>query len=475
MTIAAPIATTDRPTSDFDDGRVMLTLAMLSYRGFLDLRPGHLALGHLRRVISDGLETLEPLRGRWRLVWGPAAYQAPFTLFDENVMYVVRSTDPPPTFVVAVRGTNPISTFDWLFGDLWAGVLTPWRFGADAPEAAISLSTALGLSVLCHLRSPGPDPSAAGAVWRVVDERLGDPMRGAVRTLARPAGSLLSTALRRAGMDFRADLRELRHRREELAGVDPAERVAGMLAMRFSEPAQRIYNLVKAVDETVGERPHQAVLGMMEGSLHLRTRLAPGTTLFRFLADQISEVDDATVVVTGHSKGGALSSTLALALAQSQGAAPSSRRWDPDNKATVHCWSFAGPTAGNRPFAELSDRVLGTRCHRVFNRLDIVPHAWIAADPDHPEPSITDVPDLYGGEVHRIPGLDRLAAAIAADVGPLGYRHLRADARMLPGVVAPDRTLFLDQVAYQHMEAYLEMMGLGEFMDVDTFFGPAVA
>ncbi len=476
MTTTAPIATADRPTSDVEEGQVMLTLAMLSYRGFSDLRPGHLALDHLRRVITDGLETLEPLRGRWQLAWGPAAYQAPFTLFDENVMYVVRSTEPPPRFVVAVRGTNPISAFDWLFGDLWAGVLAPWRLGGpDAPEAAISLSTALGLNVLGHLRSPGDDPSAAAAIWRVVDERVGDPVRGAVRTVTRPVSHLLATALRRAGMDVRADLRQLRRRREELAGADPAERVAGLLAMRFSEPAQRIYNLVKSVDQKLGDRPHQVLLGMMEGSFHLRTRLAPGATLFEFLARQMAEVGDADVVVTGHSKGGALSSTLALALTQSQGEATGKRRWDPDRRATVSCWSFAGPTAGNRAFAELSDQVLGTRCHRVFNRLDIVPRAWVVADPDHAGPSITDVPDLYGPGVHRIPGLDRLAAAIAADVGPLDYGHLEADARMLAGTVAPDRTLFLDQVAYQHMEAYLEMMGLGEFMDVETFFSPTAA
>jgi hypothetical protein len=451
----------------------MLTLAMLSYRGFSDLRPGNLALNHLRHAVNDGLATLEPIKDDWELVWGPAAYQAPFTLFDENVMYVVRSTQEPTRFAVAVRGTNPVSVFDWLFGDLWAGILTPWPFGEPKGQgASVSLSTALGMNVLCHLRSPGVDASTTSDVWRILDERLGDPVRGATRFVVRPASSVLSAALRRVGMDLRADLRELRHRREALADADPADRVAGLLAMRFSEPAQRIYNAIKTIDEKLGDRPHLAMLRIMEGSLRLRTRLAPGGTLFEFLGEQLQELEQATVVVTGHSKGGALSSTLALALAQSQGpGAPAARQWDTDHKATVECWSFAGPTAGNRAFASLSDDVLGERCHRVFNRLDIVPHAWVISE-QRDEPSVADIPDLYGPGIHRIPGLDRLAAAISADVEPLDYQHLQANARELPGEVDPNRTLFFDQVAYQHMEAYLEMMGLGEIAGVETFFAP---
>lgn len=459
----------------FDDGQVMLTLAMLSYRAYHDLAPGHLAVHRLRSVVEDGLRTLAPVRGDWELVWGPASYQAPFTVFDESVMYVVRSLSGPPRYVVVVRGTNPVSVFDWLFGDLWSGVLTPWPFddGGDSGPA-VSLSTALGLRVLSHLRSPELPVEGLEAAWEFADERVGDPLRGATRVVVGPISGILAGALGRLRLDLRADLRRIRRRREQLVGATDAEKVAGLLALRFSEPTQRILNLLGRRRRLFGDDRQRAVLRVMEGTLRLRLRLAPGPTMAEFLASALaSESEPVSVTVTGHSKGGALSSTLAVALAQTQGEqAPSEWRWDPERRAEVDCWSFAGPTAGNRAFAEMSDRVLGTRCRRVFNRLDLVPHAWgvrpeVATERDM---FIEAAADLYGETVHRIPGLDRLALAIAADVRDLDYAHLMADARMLPGEVDQDRPLFLEQVAYQHMEAYLEMMGLGDDMDVDTFF-----
>ena len=79
------------------------------------------------------------------------------------------------------------------------------------------------------------------------------------------------------------------------------------------------------------------------------------------------------LLFTGHSLGGALAPTLALWFRQSQGLPGG---WDPANNATISAISFAGPTAGDADFAQFSDRLLGNRCLRVHNTLDIVPHGW---------------------------------------------------------------------------------------------------
>src|SRR5208282_805605 len=114
--------------------------------------------------------------------------------------------------------------------------------------------------------------------------------------------------------------------------------------------------------------------------------LAPGIDLRTFLAKTINNAHEPVdIFVTGHSKGGALSSTLALWLADTQGkgSVPKDEQWDIDGKATVYCYSFAGPSAGNAKFADHSNQKIGARCWRIANRQDLVPHAWsdIAAIP----------------------------------------------------------------------------------------------
>src|SRR5258708_6836160 len=94
-----------------------------------------------------------------------------------------------------------------------------------------------------------------------------------------------------------------------------------------------------------------------------------GTDLVRFLGDRIdAAAGKVNLYVTGHSKGGALSSTLALWLADTQ------TDWDQNNKATVTAYSFAGPTAGNKEFADHLDSVLRANHHRVVNPFDLVPY-----------------------------------------------------------------------------------------------------
>src|SRR5262249_52566520 len=110
---------------------------------------------------------------------------------DDELLYVARSRTAPRRYAVAIRGTNPGSAFDWVFGDLWAGRQTAWPYGDGS--ARISLSTALGLATLRRLRSDGPRGDGRDPLWQVVDARtaalpgLARSLMGSLAELAQPA------------------------------------------------------------------------------------------------------------------------------------------------------------------------------------------------------------------------------------------------------------------------------------------------
>src|SRR5262249_18742853 len=115
----------------------------------------------VRDALLDGLQTFPPVKGNWDLVWGPSTTRRiplgsfdALGVFDWNAMYVVRSRRARPPYVVAVRGTNPISGPDWLFGDLWVGPTVAWPYAAAGEQ--ISTSTALGLAALQRMRARPP-------------------------------------------------------------------------------------------------------------------------------------------------------------------------------------------------------------------------------------------------------------------------------------------------------------------------------
>ena len=147
-----------------DDARVLLTLAALTYRGFQDVLPGEPHEAIVKRALLDGLEKLEPVRGEWDLVWGPVTSRIPLAVFDSNAMYVVRNRREPHRHVVAIRGTNPIASSDWLLGDLLGGTTMRWPW-PEPGAAAISTSTALGLVALLGMRWRPSSILGASPTW----------------------------------------------------------------------------------------------------------------------------------------------------------------------------------------------------------------------------------------------------------------------------------------------------------------------
>lgn len=389
--------------------------------------------------------------------------------FDSAAMLVAQSRRHPARFVVAIRGTNPVSLYDWVFGDLTVTRQVPWPYDTEARDAGarISFSSAFGLSILQHLRWEPPEPKSASGLWHALGEAVTSSLSGASLRLTQRLEPVTGDAVRTLRGRIQSSLGVLTDWNQEAI----PDRLDDRLEVLYERHAAlRASPFGRALDEALDRLEETPLdpLRLVLGGAALRRMFASGASLQSFLKEAVSDAEaPVEIVVTGHSKGGALSSTLALWLADTQGTSgvPEEDVWDPERRATVHAFSFAGPTAGNESFARHSDHVIGPRCHRVENGLDVVPHAWEVE-------TLREVPDLFAEPVHRPDVVRRLIDDLVEDVAPLGYRQIGGHVTRLPGVLDPSKRWFIEQTVHQHLDGYLQQMGLDDEMTMDTFFDP---
>ncbi len=448
----------------------MLTLSMLAYQGYTVTVAGSGGDALVRREIARGLAETPTVSGRWVLAWGPARWRPSVGMFDDALMFVARDVTRPTRLAVVIRGTNPVSALDWLLGDFWVARQTPWSYGdpAGLGDAKISYSTALGLSVLQQLRSGPPDDAEAawslgslvgeaGRLWRRAEDLL------------RPVEAAARAALTRIRRQVRADLQDLCEGR--LEGQTVERRIERLAAEIATGQRQRILEQTDAaVATTLSGGGRFDLLRLLEGDSRIRDALGEGVDMLTWLRSAATHVPaPLEVFVTGHSKGGAMAQTVAQWLSDTQGTAHvrPQESWNPqpDRRATIHCYAFAGPTPGNAAFATRCERTLGTRNHRIANHRDTVTHAW--------EPgSMAGVPALYPPPVLPVLGLDQLATQVAGSVEPLGYRHVNAAPTRFQAPLDPRLSVLPLQIAHQHSQAYLDQFGLGDVLPTTSVFDP---
>lgn len=392
--------------------QILLTLAGLAYRGFHDLLHGTPHADAVGRAVLDGLHSLLPVKDAWLLVWGPVTSRSGPDAFDSAAMYVVRDRRAPSRYVVVVRGTNPISASDWLFGDFWVSATVPWPYARAAEQVAISASSALGLGKLLAMRSP-----------RVERRPVADHSRRAA------AQDSVTAQVAQIGTGWRRF-------------------TEGPTAWRQNHVVDRLKRATSL--SWMDLRPRS--LGVADDS---------GYDLLSFLAHEAQAAGGPLeVVVTGHSKGGALASVVALWLRERLASPDPAERWDGGHGAQVVCWAFAAPTPGNAAFAERIDRVLGDDHHHLRNTNDVVTHAWQVDE-------LEEIPQLYAP---RRTVLEPLIPVITAAVKPIDYRQARAGVIRFAGTLRGKRS-FEAEFVHQHLEAYLEELELlGDQMNALTFF-----
>jgi hypothetical protein len=397
------------------DDKTMLVLAALTYRGFLKASEAA-----IHRDLQQWLPKLPPLGlGTWDLVWGPASFRNSTSLADDAMMFVARQRDTsrtsPPRFAVAIRGTNPVSLFDWVFGDFWVRLPIPWSESTQ-PAAKVSASTALGLAIAQHLAAEDP-PSGGSRLARFADDLAAAAQGVADRVSA-----------------FAADLALTNP--DSLDDSVVAERVQRLASAAegalTSESGDRLLNVLGSVAQ-----PLQHI--EMPVFHHLLQRIAStqdaGETLLDFMNRAVP--DGAVVSVTGHSKGGALAVAAALWLDE---------KWAGGHGAQIECFSFAGPTAGNSAFVEHYNARLAARTRRIVNPRDLVPHAWVPAELER----LRQFYPLLG------PALTLLSRSVAH----LHYMHVGGDVIHISSQRRAGT--FAAEAIYHHLDAYLHAAGLDE-------------
>ena len=386
----------------------MLTLAGLAYRGFHDLLRGAAHADVVRRALLDGLHTLPPIKDEWSLVWGPVTSRSGPDAFDSAAIYVVRNRREPARYVVAIRGTNPIAASDWLFGDFWVSTTVPWPYARAADRVAVSASTALGLSKLQTMRAP-----------RLAAEAIADTTGGGHGD--RPAVTHEALASQLAAIS---------------AGWNRfVEEPSGWLEDHVMDRLKTAVNL-----PWMDLRPRSLTPAPEDGVLDLLS----------FLAEEAhAAAAPLDVVVTGHSKGGALATAVALWLKDALASPDTAEQWDGRRGARVSCYAFAAPTPGNAAFADRIDRVLASDHHHLRNRHDIVTHAWQVDE-------LERIPDLYAP---RRTVLEPLIPVIAARVRGLEYRQARAGVTTFAGALDVERDFEVEFI-HQHLDAYLDELDL---------------
>jgi len=370
----------------------MLSLALASYQGFWMPNVEGLTAALLGHAIAEAVEHVEPLGGHWRIAWGPASFRSPDGLLDDALAFVARDDSSPPRYAVVIRGTNPLSLTDWIFGDAWVLHDDPWAHGTDRGDARISRSSALGLTVIQNLCSAAAEHTHA---------------HGPLALLERAASVLkdsVANSLHALGADFDAALR--------------------------GDPGALDLNHFRSLAEDARQQ------GQRAGGVDLQT----------FLRDVAAQGTERTQLwVTGHSKGGALATAVALWLADTRS------EWDPHARVDVNCLSFAGPTVGNAAFAARVTATLGGRHQRVANERDLVPQGWSFEGFGH-ETSFEgwDLPVEF----------QLLARKLAGEVTAIRYAHVDSKVTHFTGEHAPWAVGPVGQLIYQHLYAYITHAGL---------------
>lgn len=146
------------------------------------------------------------------------------------------------------------------------------------------------------------------------------------------------------------------------------------------------------------------------------------------------------IMITGHSLGGALASVYALYLEDTK------RVWDRSGGSALSCLTTGSQTPGDVDFSNYYGERLSHSTCRVWNALDIVPHAFELE-------MMARIPTLYAPQIPSQNRIAKYVANLLRETEGNQYRHI------LPGVEGfPSTYLKLEDIAGDKYKPFIDFM-----------------
>jgi hypothetical protein len=186
--------------------KLTVELSFISLAGFQYTDPP--------RIAGAVTELLARMLPRQEIVWGPAVHQPPREKWggaakpSDALVFICRDSDSGE-YSVVFRGTNPISTMEWLSQDFLVKKQVPWRLiqAGPAPEdALVSEGTAAAVALRRDLRpaqgAKGEGQSLGEAIFGILERSDGSCV---MRFTGHSLGGLLAPVMALWLLDYLAD------------------------------------------------------------------------------------------------------------------------------------------------------------------------------------------------------------------------------------------------------------------------------
>lgn len=226
---------------DRETEKNMVLLAFLSYVGFAEI--GVKGDSHIREMLVEALDELPRLKDQWQLVWGPVSVRFPWTVFAENMAFIVRkrrsadvaAADLLDEYVLVIRGTNPVSVSNWLVEDFSVMRQTDWPYAHDieGPKPKISMGTLIGLNAIQQMIPQEGFPGAGRSIYDFLASQAASSTK---RIRLNVTGHSLGGALSPAVGLWLEDTRGVSDRPESSAPWDPSGK-AEIVVYSFAGPS----------------------------------------------------------------------------------------------------------------------------------------------------------------------------------------------------------------------------------------------